>query len=489
MNEKPQRDTPLDSPPEVSADLIIDTIPDGLIVLDSSCKMRRWNKAMEKIAGYREQDVLGMPCSILDFRDAASGEPLDQERKCMASGHPNPEHMREIECTLQTSHGETVPIRKIGKVLMNTEGHSIGILMILVDLRPLRRLEEQIHGIEAFTRNEQPPGKFVGVSPQMQVVYNRIRLAARSDVTILIEGETGTGKELVVEAIHSMSNRHDKPLIKVNCSALSENLLESELFGHVKGAFTGAIKDKPGRIEMAEGGTLFLDEIGDVSPLIQLKLLRVLQEHEYERVGDSKVRRANVRFVAATHRNLKARVAQELFREDFYYRICVFSIMMPALREHKSDIPLLCDAFISRLNHKTGKNIRRLSSEAMKCMMNYCWPGNIRQLENAIEHAFVMCFGEAITRDELPEEICTNYADPACNDFSDRQAETPAKHTTKVLLPAYRPRRRITREMLVETLQKCNWNQSEAARRLGVDRTTIWRRIKQWALIPPYNSG
>jgi len=465
-------------PPEVSADLIIDTIPDGLIVLDASCKMRRWNKAMEKIAGYSEAEVLGMPCSILDFREVGTGKALDQERKCMASGQPDPGRMKEVECTLQTNHGETVPIRKFGRMLMNSDGQAVGILMILVDLRPLRRLEEQISGIEAFERKEQPPGKFVGVSPAMQVVYHRIRLAAKSDVTVLIEGETGTGKELVVEAVHSMSSRSDKPLVKVNCSALSENLLESELFGHVKGAFTGAVKDKPGRIEMAEGGTLFLDEIGDISPLIQLKLLRVLQEHEYERVGDSNVRKANVRFIAATHRNLRKRVEEELFREDFYYRICVYSIQVPALRDHKDDIPLLCDSFISRLNRKTGKSIQRLSNEADKCLMDYCWPGNIRQLENAVEHAFVMCFGESITIDDLPEEIRSNHMGSIpCS---------PERERYSTSMPAPPPRRAaINRETLLDTLNICYWNQSETARRLGVDRTTIWRKMKRWNLMPP----
>jgi transcriptional regulator with PAS, ATPase and Fis domain len=391
----------------------------------------------------------------------------------MAAGQPDPGRMREVECTLQNSHGETIPIRKLGRILMNSDGDAVGILMILVDLRPLRRLEEQISGIEAFERNEPPPGKLVGVSPAMQVVYNRIRLAAKSDVTVLIEGETGTGKELVVEAIHSLSSRRNKPLVKVNCSALSENLLESELFGHVKGSFTGAVKDKAGRIEMAEGGTLFLDEIGDISPLIQLKLLRVLQEHEYERVGDSGVRRADVRFIAATHRDLKARVNQEIFREDFYYRICVYSIQVAALREHKADIPLLCDSFITKMNHKTGKNIQRLTEEGAACLMDYCWPGNVRQLENAIEHAFVMCFGESITIDDLPDEIRDNR----------RQSIQCSPRKPELDLYDIPPRRpQITQEVLVNTLKLCHWNQSETARRLGVDRTTIWRKMKRWKI-------
>jgi len=461
---------------DISAELVIDTIPDGLIVLDSNCRMQRWNKAMERLTGYTESEMLGKPCAILDFRSYETGEPLEQERKCLASGQADPERMKATECTLQSSSGATVPVRKYGRMLMNADGLAVGILIIIEDLRPLRRLEERISGIEAFERSEPAPGRLVGVSPEMQVVYNRIRLAAKSDVTVLVAGETGTGKELVAEALHDLSNRAKGPLIKVNCSALSENLLESELFGHVKGAFTGAVKDKPGRIEMAEGGTLFLDEIGDISPLIQLKLLRLLQEHEYERVGDATVRKADVRFIAATHRDLKARVAEGLFRQDFYYRICVFSIDVPALREHKPDILLLCDAFIERLNKSTGKNIQRISEEARKLLLKYCWPGNVRQLENAIEHAFVMCFSESITVDDLPNEI--RFSDMQCSGYGVSPLSLPI--STAVAYPPRKPA--LTRERLLSVLEECHWNQSEAARRLGVDRTTVWRNIKNWSL-------
>jgi transcriptional regulator with GAF, ATPase, and Fis domain len=298
----------------------------------------------------------------------------------------------------------------------------------------------------------------------------------------LVEGETGTGKELVADAVHTLSKRHGGRLVKVNCSALSENLLESELFGHVKGAFTGAVKDKPGRIELAEGGTLFLDEIGDISPLIQLKLLRVLQEHEYERVGDVRVRKANVRFIGATNRNLRELVAAGKFRDDIYYRICVYSIAMPALREHKVDIPLLCERFIERLNRNTGKHIRHLAPEARAHLMNYYWPGNVRQLENAIEHAFVMCFGDTITLDDLPEDIRGDYGGAV-------PCRVPASNLIE-MGSIVRPRRcgGLTRSLLLETLVSCRWNRSAAARQLGVDRTTIWRKMKKLGVQPPDES-
>jgi len=460
---------------EISADLVIDTIPDGLIVLDGGCRIRRWNKAMERLTGYGQQEVLGKPYTLLDFRDGDSGELLEQERRCLTAGRPDPERIREIECTLQTRQGETVTIRKYGRVLAGPDGSAVGILLVLVDLRPLRRLEAQLACVFPGDGDKQPPGRLVGADPVMQAVYHRIRLAAQSDVTVLITGETGTGKELAAEALHTLSDRRDKPLVRVNCSALSENLLESELFGHVKGAFTGAVKDSPGRIEAAEGGTLFLDEIGDISPLIQLKLLRVLQEHAYERVGDAVTRKANVRFIAATHRNLRERVEEGLFREDFYYRIRVYAINLPALREHKADIPRLCEAFVAQLNRRTGKAIRQLSPETRQCLLDYCWPGNVRQLENAIEHAFVTCQGDSIQLDDLPDEIRfarerQRECDQAGTGTRPRRMAEPAGPST-----------RVTRQTLLDMLAECHGNRAETARRLGVDRTTIWRMLKRGA--------
>ncbi len=423
---------------------------------------------MERLTGYGQQEVLGKPYTVLEFRDAESGELLEQERRCLSGGKPDPERIREIECTLLTRHGETVTIRKYGRVLAGSDGEAVGILLILEDLRPLRKLEAQLACIVPPAADKQPPGRLIGADPAMQAVYHRIRLASQSDVTVLITGETGTGKELVAEALHSLSARREKPLVRVNCSALSENLLESELFGHVKGAFTGAVKDTPGRIEAAEGGTLFLDEIGDISPLIQLKLLRVLQEHEYERVGDSVTRKANVRFIAATHRNLRERVGQGIFREDFYYRICVYAIALPALREHKADILPLCETFIRQLNHRTGKAIRQIEPEALQALQDYCWPGNVRQLENAIEHAFVTCQDGSITLADLPGEI---------RSARERQREC-ARAGSAPPMPWPARRQRVSHEKLLGTLEECQGNQAEAARRLGIDRTTLWRRLK-----------
>jgi two-component system, NtrC family, response regulator HydG len=449
----------------------MDTMAEGVFILDASCCIMLWNRAMAEMTGWRATEMEGKPCSEL-LCTAGGNQP--PELDCALLRHVDgKEAVHRLECMLQARDGDTIPVVKNARILTDEAEQPIGVVVTLTDLRPLRRLEEDL----AVMRHEAAPthgmGRLVGKSHAMQRVYDRICPAGDSDVTVLIEGETGTGKELAAEAIHAMGARKEKPLVKVNCSALSENLLESELFGHVKGAFTGAIKDKVGRIEMAEGGTLFLDEIGDISPLIQLKLLRVLQEHEYERVGESTPRKADVRFVAATHRNLKQRVQEGAFREDFYYRIRVFSIAMPPLREHKEDIPLLCDTFIQKLNRSTGKQIAGLSHKASHGFMDYCWPGNVRELENAIEHAFVTCVAETIELDDIPFEIRT--ASQRAIECQERGGQIP------ILSEPSEP---LTRERLLETLQACNGNQSETARRLRIDRTTVWRKMKVWSIEP-----
>ncbi len=456
----------------------MDTMAEGVFVLDATCSISLWNRAMTDMTGWRADAMIGKSCTdlICSVNAGADANGMKPTLDCALLKHVDGKlAVSQVECKVRTSTDETVPVLKNARVLLDDNETPTGVVVTLTDLRPLRRLEEDL----AIMRHEAMPvrglGRLVGGSTPMQNVYDRITPAGDSEVTVLIEGETGTGKELAAEAIHAMSARKDKPLVKVNCSALSENLLESELFGHVKGAFTGAVKDKVGRIEMAEGGTLFLDEIGDVSPLIQLKLLRVLQEHEYERVGESTPRKADVRFIAATHRDLKQRVNEGNFREDFYYRIRVFSVPMPALRVHKEDIPLLCSAFIRKLKASTGKQISALSPEVIHGFMDYCWPGNVRELENAIEHAFVTCNTDTIGLDDIPFEI---------RSASQRAIECRERGGSPLPL-APEPSTPLTREKLLETLQACNGNQSETARRLNIDRTTVWRKMKQWDLETP----
>ncbi|PIP39150.1 MAG: diguanylate cyclase, partial [Desulfobacterales bacterium CG23_combo_of_CG06-09_8_20_14_all_51_8] len=290
--------------------------------------------------------------------------------------------------------------------------------------------------------------------------------AANSDATILIQGESGTGKELVAGAIHYNHDRFDKPMVTVNCSALSESLLESELFGHVKGAFTGAHRDRKGRFEEADGGTIFLDEIGDISPFIQLKLLRAIHEKQIERVGESKKRSVDIRIITATHKDLFAMVAQGLFREDLYYRLKVFPIFIPPLRERKKDIPLLIAHFINQFNRKTGKAITGLTSDALRVLMDHHWPGNVRELENAIEHAFVLCNTDQINIVDLPVEIRQMGYPPI--------AATATEH--------HPIRLAITRERLMTMLNECGWNKAEVGRRMGKSRTSVWKYMKKWGI-------
>jgi transcriptional regulator with PAS, ATPase and Fis domain len=301
----------------------------------------------------------------------------------------------------------------------------------------------------------------------MQDVFDLIELAAGATATVLITGETGTGKELVARTIHEQSSRKNGPMVKVNCSALTESLLESELFGHARGSFTGAIKDKIGRFEMADGGTLFLDEIGEISPYIQVKLLRFLQEREFERVGEGTTRKADVRIIAATNRDLRSLVAEGEFREDLYYRLKVFPIRLPALRQRKEDVGLLITHFIDKFNKQTGKTITGLTSDAALTLMDYCWPGNIRELENAIEHAFVTCREKEIGTFDLPLEIRhVELRSAECR----QGGETP---------PFSAGQRRLTIETVDEALRSNGGNRNRAAQSLGIDRTTLWRYLRK----------
>ena len=304
--------------------------------------------------------------------------------------------------------------------------------------------------------------QLIGKSSAMQEVFRRLRLAAQSDVTVSLTGESGTGKELAARAIHTLSGRKDKPFFAINCSAIPETLLESELFGHVKGAFTGAIRDKIGIFQAADGGTLFLDEIGDTSPLLQLKLLRVLQESEIRRVGDDRDIRVDVRLITATNRDLKALMAEGTLREDFYYRIHIFEISLPPLRSRREDIPLLVHQFMADNSKAFGRNIGDIAQDALHRLMEYSWPGNVRELKNAIEHAFVTVNGDCLTLWDLPPEV--QHPPVTSLKRQSSQAEPSLPHDEEA--------------RIVKALQQAQGNKTEAAKFLGVSRVTLWKKIK-----------
>jgi len=310
-------------------------------------------------------------------------------------------------------------------------------------------------------------GKFrmegiIGGSKKMKEVIDVAKKVTPTSVTILIYGESGTGKELIARAIHYNSSRKEKPFIKVDCASLVDSLLESELFGHVKGAFTGAISDKVGRFELADGGTIFLDEIGNISLTSQAKLLRVLQDGEFERVGESKTKKVDVRVIAATNIDIKKAVREKKFREDLYYRLKVVSIHLPPLRERKEDIPLLVRHFVDRFNKSMGKEVINIFPGAMEMLMRYNYLGNIRELENIIEHAFIRCNGNTIFPHHLPEDFLHDE-----------------KGFIESILKSKRPFEDLERRLILKVLDETNWAYQEAASRFGISRATLWRKIKR----------
>lgn len=319
---------------------------------------------------------------------------------------------------------------------------------------------EKIAVLEEQSKTRNSFEGLIGKSEPMQEVFRRIRLAAESNVTVLLLGESGTGKELAARAIHSLSARKTKPFMGINCAAIPETLLESELFGHVKGAFTGAVRDKDGVFQAASGGTLFLDEVGDLTPALQVKLLRVLQEQEIQRVGDPRPMKIDVRLITATNKNLPNLLASNTLRDDFYYRIRVFEILLPPLRDRRADVPLLAEYFVSHFSREYQKPVTGIDPEAARRLAEYSWPGNIRELKNVIERAFVTLQGDHLTPDAVPSEI----------------AHPSARGIEKPVLD----QRQAEQKRMIDALQAAGGNQSKAAKSLGISRVTLWKKIRQF---------
>ncbi len=330
----------------------------------------------------------------------------------------------------------------------------------------MQELTEENKELRRMLRENVILKDIIGNSPQMQAVFEIIRKVVNYDVTILIYGQSGTGKELVAEAIHYNSARRNKPFIKLNCAVLPETLLESELFGYEKGAFTGATTSKPGRFELAQGGTLFLDEIGDTSLAMQSKLLRVLEEKDFERVGGRETLKADVRVLAATNKDLKKEVEEKRFREDLYHRLNVVSVFLPSLRERTDDIPLLVNHFLKELNLLFQKNFVTVSPDAMQCLLNYTWPGNIRELKNMLQKAVLLAEGSTLTLEHLPEEIRKGLT------AVPEHAEAKARATLD----------EMERDHIVRVLHEAGWNQSKAAEILQIHRNTLREKIRKFNL-------
>ena len=342
------------------------------------------------------------------------------------------------------------------------------LLLIIKRLLRMKQLEEENISLRKRVEERYGLEGLVGKSPQMLKIYELIETVAQTDTTVLIYGESGTGKELVANAIHLRSPRKNGPFVKVNCAALPETLLESELFGHEKGAFTGALKQRKGRFEMADRGTLFLDEIGDISPTVQVKLLRVLQERQFERVGGNETLSVNVRLICATQRDLKEEIRKGSFREDLYYRLNVVPIHLPPLKERREDILLLADHFMNKFSPKMGKEISGLSEDAKTLLLKYSFPGNIRELENMLERAIALLKGKVIQPEDFPEEICGQGS--SIRDVCDKvRASKPLSSAARL----------FEKEYIQSVLEKTKGKKGQAAEILGISRKTLWEKIKE----------
>ncbi|MBI4847882.1 MAG: sigma 54-interacting transcriptional regulator [Nitrospirae bacterium] len=419
---------------------IFRSVKDAIITVDKDMTVLEVNEAAKNMCGI-DRGWIGKAFS--NFSANCKGKCFDVLKRTIEA--KKPAELYRSECP--HNNGRKV-VTISASPLLNTSGAFYGAVMVVKDETLLSFLERNLKERRQFHN-------IIGQNEKIQKIYALVEDLADVQTTVLITGESGSGKELVADAIHYTGTRSNKPFVKVNCSALSENLLESELFGHVKGAFTGADKDRTGRFQSAEGGTIFLDEIGDISMNMQLRLLRVIQEKIIDRVGDSTPVKVDVRIIAATNQDLQKKVRLGKFREDLYYRLKVMELQLPPLRERKDDIPLLVTHFLQKLNNKLNKNIDAVSEDVQKIFMDYYWPGNIRELENTLEHAFIVCHQNTIVVDCLPQNF--KIRDTLLTD-----------DTT------------LEPQVIIDALEKSGWNKSKAARLLGVNVRTIYRKIEKF---------
>ncbi|MBW4055190.1 MAG: sigma 54-interacting transcriptional regulator [Proteobacteria bacterium] len=430
-------------------DAILRTVTDSIVMIDRDGRLAQFNATAERICGYRH-DLIGSD---------AVGIQLGCGGKCLIAlldslNNNAPRALRRIEC--RALSGKTRIVSLTATPVAESDGTLNGAVAVIRDETELVELERSL-------RNRGRFHGIIGASAPMQRVYRLIESLADVPTTVLINGESGTGKELVAAALHDSGVRSRAPFVKVNCSALSEHLLESELFGHVRGAFTGAVADKVGRFQKAHGGTLFLDEIGDISPAIQMRLLRVLQESEFERVGESSSIKVDVRIVAATNQSLADMVSQGTFRQDLYYRLNVIRLNLPPLRERLDDLELLVTHFIAYFNNKLSKAVTGVSDDVMSLFRTFSWPGNVRELEHAIEHACILCKTTIITVSDLPQDQLGSISHPIAskNNHFHSLPSTPAAKLS-----------------LAEALSTSGGNKARAARLLGISRMTLYRQLE-----------
>jgi two-component system response regulator HydG len=441
---------------------VVSTIQDGIMIVDRGGTIVSVNQAMEDLTGYSTDDLVGNPCSVLDCDLCLNSLKHDDDQHWCRLFEIGA--VKRRKCTLMRKDGTVLEILKNATPLRNSNGQVIGAVETFTDITEIIQKDHQIEAFRQQLREEDGYHGIIGISAPMKQVFDLIENVAKSDAPVIILGESGTGKELVARAIHNIGPRKNRPFVKVNCAALNESLLESELFGHVKGAFTGAVRSRAGRFEAAQGGDIFLDEIGDLPLVTQVKLLRVLEEKVIERVGDNRPIPVNVRIITATNRDVKALVDAGKFRNDLYFRINVIPVTLPPLRDRLNDIPILAHAFFDRIKLKSGKEIQGISEDAMAALLRYHWPGNVRELKGAFEYAFVACNGPLIQPHHFPPSIFDGPPPGA-----EKKRVTVNPHEMK-------------RAELIQALRKAEGNQSEAARLLGVSRVTVWNRMKKYGI-------
>jgi len=437
---------------------VLDTVACGVIIVDPEMNVTRLNRSAELMTGFKEREAIGQPCADI-LHPFMEGEECPIV-SCMKAGIQR----EERTLTIVSKTGKNLPVRVVSMLIHNENGalfggiQTFGDISTMHDLRMKADRSHYFHGI--FSKNHL-----------MQKMFQVIPRISDSSSTVMIRGESGTGKELVAHAVHDLSPRKGKRFVAVNCAALPDNLLEAELFGYVKGAFTDARSNRPGRISAANGGTLFLDEVGDISPAMQVKLLRFLQERTYEPLGSNETKKADVRVVAATNRDLEAMIRRGEFREDFYYRLNVLTLEIPPLRNRIEDVPLLVDNMLQQWALDNGRDSVHVTPMALKALMSYDYPGNIRELENIIERAAVLAADGAVDLANLPDEVQNLVVFESQDNSNDL-----------IRADLFSPIELSEREAIREILKSSGGNRISAANQLGMSRTTLWRKLKKYRL-------
>jgi PAS domain S-box-containing protein len=441
-------------PQKIYSNIILDSVADGVFTVDENMKITSFNKAAEEITGIKKEDAIGQYC--FEVLRANICEKACALKCSLKTGR------RTIDkrVTILRSDGKEIPVSISTSILKNEKGKYVGGVESFRDLSTIEELRKEIEKSYTFA-------DIVSKNHKVLEIFNTLPIISQSESTVLIQGASGTGKELFARAVHKLSTRKDKPFVAINCGALPETLLESELFGYVKGAFTDAKKDKPGRFALAKGGSIFLDEVESLPMSVQVKLLRVLQEREFEPLGGTTPVKADVRVIAATKEDLSKLVKKNEFRDDLFYRLNVVKIYLPPLMRRREDIPLLVNYFIERFNRRMGKSISSIASDVIEVLMQYDYPGNVRELENIIEHCCVMCQANEIQLKDLPPELPV------------KGKEVFIEKSTGSLPPF----QEAERKLILSTLEKFNWSKSKTSEELNLHRATLYRKMKKYKLV------